>query len=132
VGSKEGKNEIIIFELDYIDFPQLLYWVEQCRNVSKHCKQEMLSGVKPMNCTKTRILNHVGVFFLGLSFVCVTGSFAGESTQPGILDNFNVRSFGAVGDRQTDDTAAFQKALNAAEKAGGCDAGGYLAIGSGP
>ena len=72
-----------------------------------------------MNRTKTRILKQFGVFFLGLSFVCSTGTFAEETKQAAISDYFNVRSFGAVGDSKTDDTAAFQRALDAAGKAGG-------------
>ncbi len=68
---------------------------------------------------KARVLHHFGVFYLGLLFVFAADSFAGEAKQTVISDYFNVRSFGAVGDGKTDDTAAFQRALDAAEKAGG-------------
>ncbi|MBN1815997.1 MAG: hypothetical protein JW828_01465 [Sedimentisphaerales bacterium] len=48
-------------------------------------------------------------------------------------DVFNVRRFGAAGDGKTDDTAAFQKALDAAGKAGGgtvhAPVGNYLFTG---
>ena len=58
-----------------------------------------------------------------------TGHSHGESPLP-----FNVRSFGAAGDAATDDTAAFQHALDAAFKAGGgsvyAPPGRYLLRGS--
>jgi hypothetical protein len=80
----------------------------------------MSVGVEQMNSTlsKSRILNHYVVFF-GLLFIFAFDSLAGDAKQAAIPEHFNVRSFGAAGDGKTDDTAAFQRALNAAEKAGG-------------
>ena len=68
---------------------------------------------------KARMMKQFGRLFLGLSLLFTVGAFAGEVDQGPVSDYFNVRSFGALGDGQTDDTAAFQKALDAAGKAGG-------------
>jgi hypothetical protein len=57
--------------------------------------------------------------FCGLSFGWVTRVGAGDAAQSPVLNPFDVRRFGAAGDGKTDDTAAFQKALDAAGKAGG-------------
>ncbi len=69
--------------------------------------------------SKAHNLKQFGRLFLGLSLLFAVGVFAGEPVQGPVPDYFNVRSFGAAGDGQTDDTAAFQKALNAAGTAGG-------------
>ncbi len=51
----------------------------------------------------------------GLALI-FAAALAGAAPEPEVL---SVREFGAKGDGQTDDTAAFQKALDAAGKAGG-------------
>jgi hypothetical protein len=69
--------------------------------------------------SKACMVKQFGRLFLGLSLLFTVEVFAGEPEQGPVSDYFNVRSFGAAGDGQTDDTAAFQKALDAVEKAGG-------------
>jgi len=69
--------------------------------------------------SKARTSTQFGGFLLGLLFIFAACSFAGEAVPPAVPGYFNVRSFGAVGDGKTDDTAAFQRALDAAEKARG-------------
>ena len=65
------------------------------------------------------ILTQCGIFLLALSALCAPRASAAEPAQAATPDRFDVRTFGAVGDGQTDDTAAFQKALDAAAAANG-------------
>jgi len=65
------------------------------------------------------VLTQCGMFLLVLSAVCAPRVSAEEPAQAATPDRFDVRRFGATGDGRTDDTAAFQKALDAAGAAGG-------------
>ena len=74
------------------------------------------------------------VFFLFVSSVVGITYSEGQTIRNDLVpDSWNVRNFGAVGDGKTDDTAAFQKALNTAGNAGGgtvyASRGSYLFAG---
>jgi hypothetical protein len=73
-----------------------------------------------MNTTSwVRVLTGSVAVFFGLSFGWVMQVGAGDAVQTPVVNPFDVHQFGAGGDGKTDDTAAFQKALDAAGKAGG-------------
>ena len=60
------------------------------------------------------------VIFLCLLHLIITGLYAGQSPQSvANLSYWNVRDFDAKGDGKTDDTDAFQRALDTAGEAGG-------------
>ena len=58
----------------------------------------------------------VGMLTRTLPLLVSTALLATAAPNP---DLYSVRDFGALGDGKTDDTAAFQKALDAAKQAGG-------------
>ena len=64
--------------------------------------------------SEARLARYLCIIFI-VVFAC-TATVRAQGLQPGSL---NVRDFGAVGDGKTDDTAAFQKALDAAAEAEG-------------
>lgn len=69
--------------------------------------------------SKARTSKQICIFMLRLSFFLVVVLLLSKTILAAEPDNINVRNFGALGDGKTDDTAAFQKALDAAAKAGG-------------
>ena len=69
--------------------------------------------------SKARTSKQICIFMLRLSFFLVVVLLLSKTILATEPDNINVRNFGALGDGKTDDTAAFQKALDAAAKVGG-------------
>ncbi|MBN1806071.1 MAG: hypothetical protein JW837_12550 [Sedimentisphaerales bacterium] len=81
----------------------------------------------------TRVLKRFGGMVLRLWILCVIIAALDRPVLGAGADSFNVRDYGVVGDGKTDDTAAFQKALDAAGEANGgtvyAPVGNYLFAG---
>ncbi len=69
--------------------------------------------------SKAQIWGQFGVFFLVLFCMSAIEASTEKPALAAASDYFDVHRFGAVGDGKTDDTAAFQKALDEASEAGG-------------
>ena len=82
--------------------------------------------------TRRTAFNSAGLAMLGVSLPSSSQAVEDVASTTGY--HLDVRSFGAKGDGKIDDTAAFQKALDAAHTAGGgsvwVPAGSYLLEGS--
>jgi len=82
---------------------------------------------------KARIFKWFGMFVLGGYFVLAGRVYGGGAVPAPVSNVLNVTDFGAAGDGQTDDTAAFQEALDAARDARGgtvyAPAGNYFFAG---
>jgi len=65
------------------------------------------------------MLRRYGVAILGALLLTISVISAAESMPASVCDCFDVKQFGAAGDGKTDDTAAFQMAMDTVAQAGG-------------